>query len=83
MKKRKESNFRRNNQPLIKKKKFCYFCKEKIEDIDYQNTELLSKFLDNYNRIRPASRSGVCARHQRKLSRAIKRARSMALLPYM
>lgn len=70
-------------QQFPPKKKFCYFCKEKIDEVDYQSTELLKKYLDYYNRIQPASRTGNCTKHQRQLGRAIKRARSMALLPYV
>ncbi|MFH1749930.1 MAG: 30S ribosomal protein S18 [bacterium] len=73
----------KNNQLYVKKKKICYFCKEKIEEIDYQNNGLLSKYLDYYNRIRPGSSTGTCTKHQRQLGKAIKRARSMALLSYV
>ncbi len=73
----------KNNQLFIKKKKICYFCKEKIEEVDYQNTEVLSKYLDYYNRIQARSRTGNCAKHQKQLSKAIKRARTMALIPYI
>ena len=73
----------KNNQLYIKKKKICYFCKEKIEEVDYQNTDLLNKYLDYYNRIQPASRTGTCTKHQRQLGKAVKRARSMALISYV
>ncbi|MCD6528157.1 30S ribosomal protein S18 [bacterium] len=60
----------------------CYFCLHKIKEIDYKDTELLRKFISSYAKIIPRKRTGVCAKHQRKLSQAIKRARIMALLPF-
>ena len=73
----------RKNSFEPKKKKFCYFCKEKIEFIDYQNADMLKRYLDMYNRIQPASYTGNCAHHQREITKAIKRARNMGLLPYV
>ncbi|MEW6189864.1 MAG: 30S ribosomal protein S18 [Actinomycetota bacterium] len=64
------------------KKKFCIFCKEKVEYIDYKDINLLKRFLSDKRKIRPKRTTGNCAQHQRKLSTAIKRAREMALLPY-
>jgi len=63
--------------------KVCYFCKEKIEEIDYKDVETLKKFLTPRGKILPRRNTGVCAKHQRQLARAIKRAREMALLPYV
>lgn len=64
-------------------KKHCHFCIEGINDIDYKDTKTLYKFI-NYNaKILPGKRTGVCSWHQRKLSQAIKRARIMALLPFI
>lgn len=60
----------------------CYFCKANIKKFDYKDTELLSKFLDSLGKIKAPRRSGTCAKHQRKLSKAIKRARVMGLLPF-
>ncbi len=62
--------------------KSCYFCKENINVIDYKNVEMLRNFLGGQAKIIPRRRSGVCMRHQRLLSQAIKRARFMALLPF-
>jgi len=62
--------------------KQCYFCKENINYIDYKNTEILRNFLGGQAKILPRRRSGVCMKHQRLLSQAIKRARFMALLPF-
>lgn len=60
----------------------CYFCQNNIKKIDFKNTEVLSKFTSEMHKIKPRRKSGVCATHQRKLSKAIKRARYLALLPY-
>jgi len=63
--------------------KVCYFCKNKMNDIDYKDFELLRKFMTPRGKIVPRRNTGVCAKHQRRLSLAIKRAREMALLPYV
>lgn len=64
-------------------KKSCYFCVNNVNDIDYKDTQLLRRYISSYAKIVPRRRSGVCAKHQRKLARAIKRARVMALLPFV
>jgi len=61
----------------------CYFCTNNIKVIDYKNIEILKRFLDSFSRIVPAKESGTCTKHQRKLSRAVKNARIMALLPFV
>ena len=66
----------------IRFKKNCTFCKKELE-IDYKNVGLLSRFLSSKKKIFSRRSSGVCAKHQRKLSLAIKRARQIALLPYV
>lgn len=63
-------------------KKFCYFCHEEIDYIDYKNTKVLAKYLSRYMKIQPRRRSGNCAKHQRMVATALKRARHMALLPF-
>lgn len=63
--------------------KQCYFCTNNIKYIDYKDIELLSKFLDPYAKIVNHRRSGLCASHQRDLGNAIKRARFLALLPFI
>jgi small subunit ribosomal protein S18 len=60
----------------------CYFCQKNITEIDFKETELLRKFISGLAKIRARKRTGVCAYHQRKLARAIKRARHLGLLPY-
>lgn len=69
-------------QPLLKNKKPCYFCVNSIDFIDYKDTQFLRRFISSYAKILPRRKNGVCAKHQRKLSNAIKRARIMALLPF-
>jgi len=60
----------------------CYFCRHNIKEIDWKNAEVLRRFLSAQAKIKPPRRSGTCAKHQRKLARAIKRARVVGLLPY-
>ena len=64
------------------KKKVCAFCVEKTEHIDYKQADKLRRFVTERGKILPRRISGNCARHQRQLTVAIKRAREMALLPY-
>lgn len=68
-----------NNQD----QKQCYFCLNNIQEIDYKDVELLRRFISSYHKILPRRKRGTCAKHQRKLTRAIKRARIMALLPFV
>ena len=63
--------------------KYCHFCTNNIKYLDYKNLELLKKFIDPYARIVNHKRSGTCSKHQRKLMEAIKRARLLALLPFV
>lgn len=63
--------------------KSCYFCVNGFENIDYKDTSLLRRFTSSYAKIMPKRRSGVCTFHQRKMANAIKRARIMALLPFI
>ena len=60
----------------------CQFCTEKNTLIDYKQAELLRRFVSEDGKIRPRRQTGTCARHQRELTRAIKRARHLALLPF-
>jgi len=68
---------------MVRRRKFCKFCAEKIDYIDFKDTRILSQFVPERARILPRRISGVCATHQRKLALAIKRARHLALLPYV
>jgi len=64
------------------RQKYCLFCKEKIEYIDYKDTQLMRKFMTDRGKIKPRRVTGTCAQHQHRISQAIKRAREMALMPY-
>lgn len=64
------------------KRKVCVFCAENVEEIDYKDVARLRKFMTEKGKIIPARQSNLCAKHQREVARAIKRARYMALLPY-
>jgi small subunit ribosomal protein S18 len=64
-------------------KKECYFTKNHIRFIDYKDTEILKKFINPYGRLISRKRTGVCAKSQRQLAIAVKRARYMGLLPYV
>ena len=72
-----------NNRQRRIRKKICFFCAEKIEDIDYKNVEQLNRCFFESSKIRPRRASGICAKHQRKATIAIKRARQIALLSYV
>uniref|UniRef100_A0A7C4AJ15 Small ribosomal subunit protein bS18 n=1 Tax=Thermodesulfovibrio aggregans TaxID=86166 RepID=A0A7C4AJ15_9BACT len=65
------------------RKKYCNFCAEKINYIDYKDVKLLRGYMTERGKILSRKITGTCARHQRQLSRAIKRARAIALLPYL
>ncbi len=67
---------------IIAVKKTCYFCSEGIPYVDYKNVRLLRKFVSRYMKLEPARRTGTCARHQRAVTDAVKRARHLALLPF-
>lgn len=63
-------------------KKVCAFCQDKLVEIDYKDVTRLKRYMTEKGKIIPRRVTGLCARHQRKLTEAIKRARVMALLPY-
>ncbi|HBM82009.1 MAG: 30S ribosomal protein S18 [Clostridiales bacterium] len=69
----------KNRRP---KKKICAFCVDKAEGIDYKDVSKLRKYVSERGKILPRRISGNCAKHQRQLTVAIKRARNIALLPY-
>ena len=64
------------------KKRVCRFCVDKVSEIDYKDMNRIVKFITERGKIVPSRVSGTCAKHQRKLTQAIKRARFIALLPY-
>jgi small subunit ribosomal protein S18 len=65
------------------RRKSCFFCKEKIEEIDYKAIGQLRRFISERGKIRGRGNTGACRKHQRQVAVAIKRAREMALLPYV
>jgi small subunit ribosomal protein S18 len=67
----------------IPRRKVCFFCRDKVQYIDYKEPSLLRPYVSDRGKITPRRKSGTCARHQRALSRAIKRARHLALLPFV
>jgi small subunit ribosomal protein S18 len=70
------------NQGPIRRKS-CYFCKEKIEEVDYKNYNQLRRYVSEKGKIRSRRITGACRRHQEQIAVAVKRAREMALLPYV
>ncbi len=74
---------RRGGERYIPRRKVCAFCVDKVEHIDYKDVARLRKFLSDRAKIEPRRKTGTCARHQRAVSIALKRARHMALLPYV
>ena len=73
------------DKPLRRKarKKVCHFCADRVEAIDYKDVAKLRKFVSERAKILPRRATGTCAKHQRELTTAIKRARQIALLPYV
>ena len=65
------------------KKKSCHFCKDKVEEIDYKNANQLRRYVSEKGKIRSRRITGACRRHQVQIATAVKRAREMALLPYV
>ena len=68
---------------MHRRKKVCIFCQDKVTEIDYKDVAKLRKFISERAKILPRRVSGTCALHQRQLTVAIKRARQVALLPYI
>ena len=74
----------RTQRPMMRRrKKVCIFCADKVDFIDYKDSAQLRKFISERGKILPRRISGTCAVHQRELNTAIKRARQVALLPYI
>jgi small subunit ribosomal protein S18 len=69
-------------QKRFQRRKFCRFCSEKVAYIDYKNIKILKSYLTERGKILPRRMTGNCAKHQRELTDAIKRARSIALLAF-
>ncbi len=64
------------------RRKNCYFCREKIDQVDYKNVNQLRRYVSEKGKIRSRRITGTCRRHQKQVAVAVKRAREMALLPY-
>ena len=82
-----DENTVENEQPMgrryIARPKICQFCADKNLKIDYKASNMLRRFVSEDGKIRPRRQTGTCALHQRELARAVKRARHIALLPYV
>jgi small subunit ribosomal protein S18 len=68
---------------FFRRRRLCKFCVEKVDYISYKDVKLLSPFIPERGKIQPRRISGTCATHQRVLQQAIKRARQLALIPYV
>lgn len=77
-----EEKFQKRIMKRQPRRKVCNFCVDKIDEIDYKDISKLKRYISENGKIVPRRVSGVCAKHQRILAIAIKRARQMALLPY-
>ncbi len=78
------ANTARAPRPMMRRrKKVCIFCADKVDFIDYKDSAKLRKFISERGKILPRRISGTCSKHQRELNVAIKRARQVALLPYV
>ncbi|MDR2599787.1 MAG: 30S ribosomal protein S18 [Oscillospiraceae bacterium] len=78
-----DRNDRDSRPQKHKRRKVCQFCADKVQDIDYKDVNRLRKCISERSKILPRRTTGVCAKHQRCLMIAIKRARQIALLPYV
>jgi small subunit ribosomal protein S18 len=75
--------FDKNNAKTHKRRKVCQFCVDKATFVDYKDVAKLKKFTSERGKILPRRATGACAMHQRQLTEAIKRARQVALMPYV
>lgn len=81
---RKEGGNRKRNAPSGPgRRKSCFFCKSKIDEVDYKNVNELRRYVSEKGKIRSRRISGACRRHQRQVAVAVKRSRELALLPYI
>ncbi len=74
---------RDSNMLKLRRKRVCHFCQEKVVYIDFKDERKLFRYLTEQGKIIPRHTSGTCAKHQRQLARAIKRARHLALIPFV
>ncbi|RKZ28967.1 30S ribosomal protein S18 [bacterium] len=84
MEKKKQSNRKnRKKKQEHRRHRQCPFCANPNIDIDYKNIDLLRRYVNDRGKIVPRKNTGVCAKHQRRLAKEIKRARFLALIPYV
>jgi small subunit ribosomal protein S18 len=76
-------NYNKTNDSQKIEKKSCFFCESKMDKIDFKDAYLIRRFMNSQGKIYPPKRHGTCTRHQRTLSNAIKKARVMALVPFV
>jgi small subunit ribosomal protein S18 len=76
------NNRGRPERRFFSRPKFCQFCSDKELSIDYKKVDLLKRYITDDGKIRPRRQTGACAKHQREVAAAIKRARHIALLPF-
>ncbi len=67
----------------VRRKRVCQFCEKNVEYIDFKDDRQLIRFITEQGKIIPRHTSGTCAKHQRQLARAVKRARQLALIPFV
>lgn len=79
---RRRSRKPRDGRRYTPRRKVCAFCVDKTDEIDYKDVGRLRRFVSDRGRIEPRRKTGTCAKHQRRLTIALKRARHIALLPY-
>jgi len=73
----------RPKRGMFRRKRVCRFCVDKVDHIDYKDVRMLIASIPERGKIQPRRLSGTCAKHQRKLTTAVKRARQLALIPYI
>jgi small subunit ribosomal protein S18 len=73
----------RKDGKLVGRRRSCFFCKERIQEVDYKNIAQLRRFISERGRIKGRGHTGTCRKHQKQVAVSIKRAREMALLPYV
>jgi small subunit ribosomal protein S18 len=74
---------RKDRKGVDRRRRSCFFCKEKIAAVDYKNTAQLRRFISERGKIKGRGYTGACRKHQKQVAVSIKRAREMALLPYV
>ena len=74
---------KRRRKPKFREQAKCRFCRQKIDEVDYKDTAVLTKLTTQQGKLFSRKRSGNCAKHQQSCKRAVKRARFLALLPYV